>query len=824
MKYLTCFTLLICLCGIATAEEPRQNRAPLAPVPYLPLPLGSVQADGWLRTQLELQRDGLTGHLPELFEEVSGKSGWLGGDGENWEKGPYYIKGLIALAYTLDNDELKNRVQPWIEWSLQSQREDGFFGPASNDDWWPRMVMTHVLREHAEATGDARVEPFLSKYYDHMAKHLPERPLREWGRARAADEIETVLWLYNRSGDASLLSVAQLLHDQAYPWTDIFTNNGFYRQPNDFHTRHNVNVPQALKMPAFWYLLSKSDRDKSAIDRGLEHLRRDHGVSFGMNAGSEMLAGSSSTQGVETCSTVERMLSNQSIIRIFGDPRMGDNLETLAFNLLPAALTHDIKQHVYYSLPNNVRADIAPHAFYQDYDNGTTPAAPSGFPCCVYNLHMGWPKFVQNSWAATDDGGLAAITYGPNHVTTKVAGGTRVTIQQTTDYPFDDAIALTMDVERPTEFPLVLRIPDWCEAPKVAVNGNAEGGIAPGTFHRISRLWQTGDRVEIKFPMTVRLQSGVNESLSVFRGPLLYSLKIDETFAVGREGKNGFDLLTVNTDDPWNFGLAVDPKTADGFEFRSTDMPGNPFDPSVTPSHLSVHAKSLPQWQWAYDGQVALDPPISPTDSDQPLTKIELVPAGSQMLRITSFPWIGKSVTPPKEVRPDFSKEGLSRWISYGGNWYVDDNELRAAPAGPAKIVANHTRFSDLVYEADVRVGEGGDAGLMLRVHRASLGTDQYQGYYVGIDATNAQIVAGKSDGRWQPIVTAPVEIKAGGRYHVRVEAVGTTFKVYLDEKTEPVLMFEDASFQDGSIGLRTYFSRGDQVDCGFSSVSAKGL
>src|ERR1051325_3158819 len=92
------------------------------------LPLGGVKPRGWLRDQLRLQADGFTGLLPEHWPDVGSNSAWLGGTGEDWERGPYYCDGLIPLAHLLDDATLLAWASRWVEWSLASQREGGFFG------------------------------------------------------------------------------------------------------------------------------------------------------------------------------------------------------------------------------------------------------------------------------------------------------------------------------------------------------------------------------------------------------------------------------------------------------------------------------------------------------------------------------------------------------------------------------------------------------------------------------------------------------------------------------------------------------------------------
>lgn len=93
------------------------------------LPLRAVEPLGWLREQLQIQASGLSGHLEEVWKDVGPDSGWLGGKGESWERGPYYLDGYVPLAYLLDDDAMKKKAQKWIDWTLDHVQANGMIGP-----------------------------------------------------------------------------------------------------------------------------------------------------------------------------------------------------------------------------------------------------------------------------------------------------------------------------------------------------------------------------------------------------------------------------------------------------------------------------------------------------------------------------------------------------------------------------------------------------------------------------------------------------------------------------------------------------------------------
>ena len=109
--------------GKADNPDYPNNRYPLIRKPYIELPLGSIKPKGWLLEMLERQKKGASSQMDILYPEVMGaRNGWLGGDGDQWERGPYWIDGLLPLAYILDDKELKQKVQPWIEFLRTGQR------------------------------------------------------------------------------------------------------------------------------------------------------------------------------------------------------------------------------------------------------------------------------------------------------------------------------------------------------------------------------------------------------------------------------------------------------------------------------------------------------------------------------------------------------------------------------------------------------------------------------------------------------------------------------------------------------------------------------
>ena len=625
-----------------------RNRAPLAPNSFDMLPLGAVRPTGWLRRQLETQATGLGGHLDETWADVGSNSGWLGGTGESWERGPYFLDGLVPLAYLLDDDRLKRKAQKYIDWTLNNQAADGMIGPASNDDWWPRMVMLKVLAQYEEVTGDPRVIPVLSRYFEHQLKALPGRPLRDWGKFRWQDNALIVIWLYNRTGNGKLLELARLLHKQGFDWQADFANFKYTERITPAYLKlsegnglgdlalatHGVNNGQALKAAPVWSAISGDAQDRRGFTQMLTALDKYHGLPNGMFSCDEHFAGLDPSQGSELCTVVEMMYSLEQSLAILGDATIGDRLERVAFNALPGTFTDDMWAHQYNQQPNQVEVSVHRNPWTTDGPESNLFGLEPNFGCCAANFHQGWPKFASSLWMGSQDGGLVAAIYSPCEVQT-VVGKTSVHIAEETDYPFRDTIRFTVTPATPLRFPLRLRIPAWTSGVTIRINGQPTEFAQESGFAKLDRTWKAGDVIDMQLPMTPKVSTGYKNSVSINRGPLVFSYPIGENWVKLRTRGMTADWQ-VFPSSQWNYALSVDEGTAHKLRVEESPLGGWPFSLSGSPVKLQVPARKLPSWR-AVDG-VADPVPQSPIASEEPEETITLVPYAAAKLRITSFP------------------------------------------------------------------------------------------------------------------------------------------------------------------------------------------
>lgn len=635
------------------------NRAPLQKAYFVKLPVGSIHAGGWLKKALELQRDGLTGNLGEISIWLSKtNNAWLNKEGKGeygWEELPYWLKGYANIGYMLGDKKMIAEAKFWIDAVLNNQREDGDFGPAvthnGNRDLWTNMPMLWCLQSYYEYSKDPRVIPFMTKYFKYQLA-LPDSKLLKdyWENSRGGDNIASVYWLYNRTGDSFLLDLA----------TKLDKNTADWRQANNLPNWHNVNIAQCFREPATFYLQSHNQQDLAATYNDFKLIRNVYGQVPGGMFGADENARKGyddPRQAVETCGMVEQMTSDQMLMSITGDSFWAENCEDVAFNTFSAAFMPDYRSLRYLTAPNMVVSDGKNHSPGIDNNGPFLMMNPFSSRCCQHNHAAGWVYYAENSWMATPDNGLAAQLYTEGQVNAKVGKGTAVSLIETTRYPFRDQVNITVKSSKAAAFPLYLRVPEWCKNALVTINGVAVKLYAPaGDYIRLAKTWKNGDKIILRLPMQINVREWAKNknSVSVNYGPLTYSLKINEKYvredskktAIGdsrwQAGADpqkwpSYEILPASA---WNYGLLLDadhPEKSFKVIQRAWPKDNNPFTNAGAPIQLVTNGKKIPGWTVDQHGLCSILPQ-SPIKNSESVTQLTLVPMGGARLRISAFP------------------------------------------------------------------------------------------------------------------------------------------------------------------------------------------
>ncbi|MDR0729683.1 MAG: glycoside hydrolase family 127 protein [Prevotellaceae bacterium] len=640
------------------------HRWPLLPAAFVKLPVGSICPGGWVEKYLELQRDGLTGRLGEIsawLEKTN--NAWLHPEGvgdHGWEEVPYWLKGYGNIAYILNDPAMLQETGLWIESALNSRRDNGYFGPwverRGKPDLWGNMIMLWCLQSWYEYSGDGRVISLMTDYF-RWQHQLPDSLFLEdyWENSRGGDNLYSVYWLYNITGEAFLLELGEKIHRNTADWTQRD------RLPN----WHNVNIAQSFREPATFYLQSHDTAHLQASYRAFHLIRRLYGQAPGGMFGADENARPGyhdPRQGVETCGMVEQMSSDELLLRITGDPFWADHCENVAFNTYPAAVMPDFKALRYITAPNMTLSDDQNHRPGIDNGGPFLLMNPFSSRCCQHNHAQGWPYYAENLWLASPDNGLAAALYAESTVRAQVGNGQTVALEQQTHYPFDETVRIIVRECDHVRFPLYLRIPQWCAEATARVTG-ADGKTAsatapPGVYLRIERTWSAGDTVELALPMHLYVQTYAQNgnSVSLHYGPLAFSLRIEEEYIEKNSARTTqWDSKWQASADPvqwpsyeirpasaWNYGLVFDPERLDeSLEVVKQPWPADrfPFALPTVPWTIKAKGVKIPEWGMDEYGLCAFVPQ-SPVSSAAMVEDITLVPMGAARLRISAFPVI----------------------------------------------------------------------------------------------------------------------------------------------------------------------------------------
>ena len=591
-----------------------------------------IKPAGWLRRQLEIQAESLSGNLDKIWPDIR-DSAWIGGTAEGWERVPYWLDGFIPLAYLLENENMIARAKRYIDCIVDSQKPDGWLCPCSDEaratyDTWAVQLITKVLTVYYECSGDERIPDViyraLRNYYDLLQSGSIR--LFDWGKFRWYECYIAIDFTYRRTPEEWLLDLARILKEQGADYNDYIER---WKRPLNKWTfeTHIVNLGMMLKHEAMVSgLLDTEYTDNAEYLHSI--LSQYNGTPVGLFTGDECLSGLSPIQGTELCAVVEQMYSYELLYACTGDAKWAERLELLAFNALPATISDDMWAHQYVQMSNQIACQKFPgkSLFRTNNNEAHLFGLEPNYGCCTANFNQGWPKLALSTFMHQSD---TVINVLPVAASLKTENQS---IELKTIYPFENSFTYTIEANHPFNFKV--RIPSFAE--NCMINGKLFTGsvasfeIVAGEKKVITMSFETTPHFVVRPYDLTTVQMG---SL-VFSVPISYEKKMLEYEAKGVVRKFPYcDYEYIPTSD-WNYAYSSDELCAERKEVDAI-----PFSSDCPPVVVKTQVQKI-DWGLA-DGYETVCAKVP--ESREPISKaqeIELYPYGCAKLRMTELPKI----------------------------------------------------------------------------------------------------------------------------------------------------------------------------------------
>ncbi|MBQ9310523.1 MAG: glycoside hydrolase family 127 protein [Bacteroidales bacterium] len=684
--------LLSCTRGqdITDLKIERYKAEARIPVHFVPLELGSITAEGWIRDWGETAADGITGHLDErnhlfayAWKGIDIPARQNGNDNEissvGWvlEQGAYWLDGCLKTGAVLGDSTLIGKITPrldaLVEGVLKSENNTLIYWKAdsiivdSKENWmgsfnnWAHGLMGRTLIGYYQLSHKPEVLQALEKVYSQYFLKLPQNDIFEenaglsQGMVRGATNLDAMSETFVLTGNRAILDT--MLAYASNPME--LAQEGRLLAKRERHdnnwgdaTIHGVSYNEISRVPALLALWSGREESLGASELLIDWAEKYNGLPYGVVSSEEWMSGIGSQRCTETCDVPATMWTKAWMLRLTGDAGWADGIEKAFFNAGPVPVSRDFQTMCYYQSPNRVNED--------------TPAAPpipgpggrliysligNKTLCCVASCNWIIPNYVQNMWMATMDGGLAYTLYGPCKVRKQVKG-VPMEIDCETAYPFGSGIDVRISMKGSVSAPMYFRMPGWCKDMSLLVNGKPVKIAADAGFVKLSRRWKDGDIIHIELPMEPSVGTGTDNCYP--RDPYFteaqwgrYNAAVDDTLA-------GRPFAYVNY-GPLLYSLPLEDTD------ENSVVPGQEYGFALDPSaqiEVDTSGQMPARWAWGlYDAPVKLRIPAirtgwQATQTDPlPRTRqsaaegtpatITLVPYGCTKFRVSMFPVTG---------------------------------------------------------------------------------------------------------------------------------------------------------------------------------------
>lgn len=581
-----------------------------------------INFDGWIKKQLICQVEGLFGNLDKVWKDVR-DSKWLGGNEEGWERFPYYLNGLIPLAYALKETNLISKANKYIDVIIKNQREDGRICPENDtdqfsDDLWSMFLILRVLTIYAEVSGNDNVDCVIAKGLKYINTAMNHKTIINWAHARYFECFIPLLYAKRRKlvGNNFIKELTVKLKSQGldYKVSSSLWNMSASRWAYD---NHGVNIVMALKASELYKELT-GQTDFDAKDM-LAILDKYHGNAYGHFNLDECLAPVGPNYGSELCSVVEAMYSYEVLFNLTNDTYWLERLERLAFNGLPAAISDDMWAHQYDQQVNQLNCSV--HNKLSYFRTNSVEANVFGlephFGCCTANFGQGWPLFALSAYSYFKDSVQINI---PLSATINLENG--LILKCKSEYPFRNKLVLLSN--RDTQ----IRI-------KVSKYAYLKNFKKKNGFVNISL--NANEEKELEYAFELRLEDRPKSFATLNYGPLLFSIPMKYRKQIVEYTKNNVERKFPYCDyyyelnDEWRYGFISE-------KFKVIEKEYNlPFDRNNPP--LLIEGK-FALLSWGLKSSYKNIPQDNYRNVVKKDINLKMQPYGSTYLRMTEIPLI----------------------------------------------------------------------------------------------------------------------------------------------------------------------------------------